>query len=585
MKEKEFRRKVKGLNDVAVTVIKKGDNTAPDQLVATNAETSYFSRQMEEDPFSGLYAKNRVVKPPYDLDWLSRMYEESDALQENLDARVQNTVGMGWDLNYLGEDLKPKSALAVLEENRARNFFAMPNEEDDWDEITTEAFLDHGMMGNGAIEFVRNRRKVSDAPLGEVKLAYYHPFKDLRLVPVEKDDYFTDTFNMMRDGKPEKMQITTCYRRFLKIMPGGKVRYYRSFGDPRPLTTDGKREYNPKKDTSELLWIKNFKGSSTPYGLPDWIGSTFDVAGRRNAQALNWDLMRTQGIPRMLIMVEGKLSDASWDDLYDLIEAARGVKNFNKIAVLEVQGIAGAIGQKGASSIRVQDLSGIQKTDQMFNSYQEGTFERIRQNFRHAPIFVGSTGAYSYAALNVSKSVGEEQVFGPIKRRWDGRVNRKLIAGERGFNITNWEYKTKSAEIASTDDLLRAITILSAAGALSVNNVIDLANAALGRTVSKYDKPWANYPANMVLAMLNRTGVKGMEDVEVAQQPTEPPSPVVAALSGQKQLALPTGTDNAPVVGKNELDEITKSVAGLVAELSGTAKKKSNRKGRDNGHG
>lgn len=517
MKKEEFYIKMRALGVAPIMAseeqIKKGDVSPPPD------DRAVFSRQAEADPYGGYYESSKVIKPPYDKGWMYGLIEDSDVGQANVWAAIQNTVGMGFTLNYKGDDSKRIPPKSRAELDKLESFFEEPNPDSDWLELSKDVMYDQEVGGDGFMEVVRHKNE-------EVALAYHHPGKDLRLVPIDlEQDYHWDEVLIKRNGKYEKQRILMCYRRFAKIMqlPNNKtmLRYYKSWGDPRPMTNTGKRVFDKKNNASELIWCPQKNGPG-PYGLPTWIGSSFDIAGRRNAQALNYDLMKSQGIPRMAIVVEGQMSEDTYDEIYSLAMAAQGVESFNKIWIINVEGVSAEIGKKGRASVRFENLSDIQRTDQMYSKYNEDTAERIRCAFRHPPIFVGATGAYSYAVLTASKAAGEEQVFGPKKSAWDKRINR-FIRSPRGLGIQDWVYKSKSAEIASTQDIMDAISTLGEAGALTINNAVQLANDALGRTFSKFDKPWANYPISLLKPVLNREDLIGMDDI--VAQPAEPALP------------------------------------------------------------
>lgn len=516
MTEEEFKLRMAELGSGVSVRITKSDGTEED--ITPSSDKVEFSRQREDDPYQPFYKdQRRLIKPPYDPEFLTMLHEQSDSLQSNIGAYIQNVVGFGYTLNYLGDDSKNKPQEDLDEQDRVLGFLEEPNENDTWLEILKRTAEDYYKLGPGAIEFIRNTR-------GELSLAYNHPTQDLRLVPISKDDYVEEVVPLKRNGKVEKVTVLRCYRRYAKVIKkNGKLRYYKSFGDLRYLDKwTGNYSDIPIKVTrnaSEILWMAHPLGTN-PYGLPPWIGSTFDVAGRRDAQAMNWDLLRSQGVPPMVIMVKGKLTNGSWDEIWNMVLGARGVENFNRVWVLQVQDTPTSIGQRGGADIQIQDMGSMQKTDQMFNNYLPGTEDRIRQNMRNPPAFVGATGAYSYAVLQSSKALGEEQVFGPEKIHWDNRFNRSVFCAPwpRGFGLKKWKYKTKGPEVSSTEDLRSSISAFTSAGALSINNAIELVNDALGRTFSKFDEEWANYPLLLVQSILNRGALKGMENLESAPQ-------------------------------------------------------------------
>lgn len=473
------------------------------ETVLNKAEKAVYSRQRDEDLYNDLYEHGMVIKPPYDFGFLRSLYEESDVLQSSISAMVKNIVGMGYTMVYLGEDTNSIPDDALAEKEKLLSFFSEVNEAEEWIDVLSSAWEDYEITGNMAIEIIRNLQ-------GDILFAYYHPVENLRKVAALDSDYVQDIVKIRRDGRVITTNANVFYRRYVAMLPNGSLRFYKSFGDPRPLRTDGSMNGGGLL-ASELLWIENKKGVLR-YGLPRWIGSTFDVAGRRDAQVLNWDALRSQGISPMAILVNGRLSDDSWDEIWNMIMGSKGIENFNKIWVLQVAATPNAVGSQGSADVKIQDLSSAQKTDEMFANYLKGTEDRIRQSFRVPAGFLGGTGAYSYGTLKVAKLLGEEQVFGPERNAIDNKINRLLL--RKGFDIWNWRYKTKAAEVAGPEEIRQAISSMVSSGAMSINNAVKLASDALGREFSSFPESWADYPLPLVLKVLDKFGtIDGMEEI------------------------------------------------------------------------
>ena len=470
---------------------------------ASADEKAVYSRQRDEDLYKDLYENGLVIKPPYDFSFLRSLYEESDVLQSCVSAMVKNIVGMGYTFVYLGEDTLSIPPEAGAEQEKLLSFFSEVNDTESWTDVLTNVWEDYEVMGCGAIEAIRNFSN-------ELMFLYYHPVENLRKVAAADNDYVDVDVKIKREGRVVTSRANVFFRRYVARLANGSLRFYKSFGDPRPLRIDGTYNSNALL-ASELLWIENKKGVLR-YGLPRWIGSTFDVAGRRDAQVLNWDALRSQGISPMAILVNGRLSEDSWDEIYNMIMGSKGVENFNKIWVLQVAATPTAVGASSSADVKIQDLSSAQKTDEMFANYLKGTEERIRQSFRIPAGFLGGTGAYSYGTLKVAKLLGEEQVFGPERHILDNKINRLLL--RNGFNVWNWRYKTKAAEVAGPEEIRQAISSMVSSGAISINNAVKLASDALGREFSQFPEAWANYPLPLVTKVLDKFGViDGMEEI------------------------------------------------------------------------
>lgn len=467
-----------------------------------------FSRKPTEDEFNSHYKKG-VLEPPYRFDLLETLHEESDILQTCIDTNVCNIVSFGYDfqLKEKEKDAKKDDPEYQRDLVKAENFFEFPNDEQEWIDIAELEWQDYESFGNGATEYLRNMK---DIP----QVVYHHPTKDLRLVRLESQDKFRVPATVPRDGKDVTFVVRKTFRRFVSIDPDNskKLRYYKSFGDPRPLdATTGEYKNSAsecKLEASEIFWRKrNFGGQ--PYGLPRWIGAAFEVAGRRNAQFINYDLGENQGIPNLVLsIIGGFLSEEGYDQLLNIFRGARGVKNFNRLMVLDIEPILGQMG-KAASDPKIEwkDLGEARKDDIMFKDYLPQTKENIRMSFRHPPLFTGDAGAYTYAVAYASRLVGEEQVFMPERARNDRRINRKLLYDELG--VKYWKYKSRGTAVVGAEEIRKSLQVFADIGALSINHAIRLANKALGETMSLYDDEWANIPIMAVKEMLRQGGTLG----------------------------------------------------------------------------
>ena len=58
------------------------------------------SRAVDEDEFQGLYEDGAILEPLYNPEQLTRLSENSDILQQCIDAYKTNIVGFGVDFDY-----------------------------------------------------------------------------------------------------------------------------------------------------------------------------------------------------------------------------------------------------------------------------------------------------------------------------------------------------------------------------------------------------------------------------------------------------------------------------------------------------
>jgi len=494
------------------------------------------------DPFEGKYIAWNLLEPPFDLAALYRIYEQSDLLQECVDAMIKNVDGFGYGLQFLGDDVKDADTPEAKAHKRMlEDFFDHANDTQSFTTIRKLMREDYEVLGNGAIEIVRNL-------LGTASFMNYIPFRYIRLSPIEQKG-ITIPVLLPRNGKLMPIRMKKHFRKFAQMgVLQKKVRWFKEFGDPRIMdATTGeykKKASDCKLVATELFHFKTSFGGST-YGVPRWIGSVLDVVGRRHSQYVNFDLFENQGIPPMAILVSGGiLTDDSMKQLEDLVRGTRGVQEWNKVLILESNLDVMGLDEKGNAKIELKNLTEFRKEDLMFDNYLRSTAENIRHKFRLPPLYTGATEEFTNATAKSSRLVVEEQVFVPERFEFDEQINNKLIRNE--LKLYDWRYVSKGPRLAGSEDLTAGVTSFQAAGALTVNHAIQIANDLFGLSMSKYDQPWANYPLPIVLKLLELGKLDRIEELE-SESPQAPQRPVGQMLpagspTGVRMELMPAAT-------------------------------------------
>ncbi len=358
-------------------------------------EDTLFSRSIsDEDPFVGLYGSNRLIQPPYSFSKLYNIFEESDILQPCVDAMVQNVDGFGYQMLFSGDDVEQReSSEAQRELQFCEDFFDHVNERQSFIALRKEMRQDYEVLGNGALEVVRNLR-------GEIAMLYHLPFKSIRLTEVGSRPVKVEV-SIRRGGRDQQVQLLKYFRKYAQVTAAGKVRWFKEYGDPRTLDAlTGKYIPKGKKATvvaSEVWHIKQNIGGEA-YGLPRWIGSILKVVGMRSADFVNYDLFENQGIPPMAVMLSGGvLSEPSMRELEALVKSARGLERFNRILILEALPEGLGLEDKGTAKIELKNLTEYRKEDQMFGKYSESAEKAIRHSFRIPPLYVGAASSFTHA--------------------------------------------------------------------------------------------------------------------------------------------------------------------------------------------
>lgn len=516
-----------------------------------------------------VYDANNLIVPIYSFSQLYVIFEESDMLQQCVDAMVQNVDGFGYMLQFTGDDQKEKDRDEYVRQRiKAESFFDHANEDQSWMTIRKKMRKDYEVLGNGAFEILRNKK-------GEIGVIYHLPFKWMRASKILADDLpVIIKLPVKRGGKYINIPVQKYFRKFAQVAGTDRVvRWFKEFGDPRIMdaqtgefVTDenGKLlsdKQMPTLQASEVIHFKNdFDGSA--YGLPRWIGSVLDVRGRRLAQFVNYDLFNSQGIPPMAVMVSGgTLTDESVEELEGIINSIRGAENWNRIFLLESNPESLGLEDKGTAKIELKPLAEYRKEDQMFTRYIEKTEETIRHSYRLAPLYVGSAESFTHATARSSRLVAEEQVFVPERQDFDERINSSIVFRELG--IEKWKYKTKGPKIVGADELSKGVEAFSKVGAFTINHAIQMANEAFNISMSQFKESWGNYPILIVLELIKSGRLSELdaivEKTGIQLPPKEGTAIVVPAQAGAEK--------NVQKMESINLDNFTEDEVNLYKSL------------------
>ena len=253
------------------------------------------SQQLPESPWYQEYINGEVVEPPYDLDALAQLYETNATHKACVDAKVVNTVGLGYRFVPAagrGEDASADN-LALLE-----HLFARCNPEMTFTEVMRTSWTDVECLGNGYIEVTRNS-------LGQIDGLYHVPGTTVRVKP---------------DGSG-----------FVQLRDGHK-RHFRPLGAPAVPDPDTEQAQN------EIIHFKKYTPQSGYYGIPDIAAAFTAAAGDKAAREYNIDFFEHNAVPRMAIIVEGgQLSDELLRQIQHYMESEIKGQG-HKTLVLDVPG-------------------------------------------------------------------------------------------------------------------------------------------------------------------------------------------------------------------------------------------------------
>jgi PBSX family phage portal protein len=230
-----------------------------------------------------------LITPPYNLYELSAYYDTSFANHAAIDAKVSNTVGLGYKFDMTTETLlrleatssdsaknKAKKRIEQLKIQMA-DWIESCNDDDSLTKTLEKVVTDMQATGNGYIEIGR-------AVTGEIGYIGHIPSTTMRV-------------RRLHDG-------------YIQII-AGTITYFRNFGatNSNPVTTDNR--------PNEVIHLKEYSPLNTFYGVPDIIAAMTSLRGDQMAAQYNIDYFENKAVPRYIITVKGaKLTPEAEDKLF-----------------------------------------------------------------------------------------------------------------------------------------------------------------------------------------------------------------------------------------------------------------------------
>lgn len=351
------------------------------------------TKRIEDDIITG-YNAFEVVLPPYNLDYLAKLYEKSSPHYSAVNAKVSNIVGLGYDFvdsNFTKRTMDEKSGneewtkkyrkKLARGRDELRQLIDDLNEEDAFSETLSKVWKDYESMGNGYIEIGRSNN-------GQIGYIGHVPATTIRI-------------RRKRDG-------------YVQII-SNKAVFFRNFGkdDANPLTNDA----NP----NELIHIKKYAPSSTFYGVPDIIPAISAVAGNEFASKFNLDYFENKAVPRHVIILKGAtINPRLAKNILEFFETGLKGKNHRSLF----------IPLPGDSPDRKVELkiepveAGIQ--DSSFNNYRKANLGEILMAHRVPISKVGLAEGVSLAVARDADKTFKEQVCQPEQRVFEKKLNKVI---------------------------------------------------------------------------------------------------------------------------------------------------------------
>ncbi len=433
-----------------------------------------------EDEFKGYYlgatgvkSSTQAIQPPYDLKTLDRLTQENNALGPCIETMVTNIEGTGFDIvRDIDKSDEHEDATDDEKISHLWDFFSEPWPGESFKTQRKAIRRDVERLGNGYLEVLRTQG-------GEIVFTKTVDGKMMRLVKLGPAQ--PKRVTVVRRGQEVSMTLMVRYRKFVQLVNGVQLIYFKEFGCPLDLdkytgewAPQGQR-LGAQKRASEIIHFKALPDANTPYGVPRWIGQLPSVLGSRKAEEFNMDFFDNGGVPPVMIFLQGGMLATESRKAIQQAAAGRASKK-NRIAVIEMEPM-GSMDAPNNSKVTVERFGSEKQNDSMFEKYDERSEVRVRRAFRLPPIFMGGATDYSFASAFASYTVAEAQVFRPERDDFDEIISARLLI-EMGYR----GYLMKSLPLVIEDATLKLQGLELAQSTLQVDasEILDAINSAVG---------------------------------------------------------------------------------------------------------
>ena len=427
--DKNFKRRsdrmAKAYDSMAFTGV---DVTRPgyqDSALAVNTGINGASSK-EINPgsvFRNGYGMFDVITPPWNLYELANYYDTSFANHAAIDAKVANTVGLGYDFhisertmlrleNDMDNDQRQRARSRIERAKiQLRDWLESLNSDDSFTHVMQKVTTDLEATGNGYIEIGRT-------VAGEIGYLGHIPSTTMRV-------------RRLRDG-------------YVQII-GQKVVYFRNFGakNPNPVTADPR--------PNEIIHLKAYSPLNTFYGVPDIMSAIGSLHGDQLASQYNIDYFANKATPRYIVTLKGaKLSPDAEDKLFRFLQT--GLKGqSHRTLYVPLPGDS----DQNKVEFNMQPIE---------NGVQEASFKEYRKQNRddilvahQVPLSkIGGGDSAAIAAAIAQDRTFKEQVSRPAQKNIEKMIN-KIIREKTDILELRFNELTLTDEIAQSQILERYV--------------------------------------------------------------------------------------------------------------------------------
>jgi PBSX family phage portal protein len=427
--EKNFKRRTDRMSKAYdVQVPKNLDTSNPVYLDSALAINSGVGGATSKEINPGTVYRNGygmfdVITPPWNLYELANFYDTSFANHASIDAKVQNTVGLGYDFHVSDR------TLMMLESNEndsarekarkrierikmeMRDWLENLNDEEAFTNIMMKVLTDYESTGNGYLEIGRTTR-------GEIGYIGHIPATTMRV-------------RRLKDG-------------YVQII-GNKVVYFRNFEatNINPITEDPR--------PNEIIHFKQYSPLNTYYGIPDIMSAVSSLHGDQLASQYNIDYFSNKAVPRYIFTLKGaKLSSEAEDKLFRFMQTNLKGQSHRTLYIP----LPGDTDQNKVEFEMKPVENNVQEAS--FNEYRLRNRDDILVAHQVPLSKIGGSDSSSIASSLSQDRTFKEQVARPLQRTIEKLVNR-IVKEKTDVLELRFNELTLTDEIAQSQILERYV--------------------------------------------------------------------------------------------------------------------------------
>lgn len=487
-----------------------------------------------------------AIAPPYDPQYIALRVAESTALKPSISTRQNNVHSHGhryepvFNLDADDARAEVKRAIAVerlrkhsggwrqaLRSGKTTRDFA-PTDQDvefriariraqmDLEQMALDALFSIATPGSTFTEVRRRMGADKDASgygffimqrdgSGDLAMFDHVPFTQMYLRPVictgRGSPWYVRTKTPVRSTKitVDHVSVPRVYRTMVQIGMRRDV-YYKQYGCPLIVSAlDGRAHRSAtslRANEPQAIEAYHFSNYSplTVYGTPPWEAASAVVSGVRDAQTVNANHFRNNGIPRMVVLISGgSLKPGADEKLRTLIEGhAKGIEKYGSVLILEAESQRVGMGMS-RTVIELKPLKEAIPDDALFQEYEKNGRDTILSQFGLPKFVIGMLEDVNKASADAGLAFVEKQVYQPERAMFDAHMDNILL----NEGICWWRFVSNSPVARDPKTMAEITKIMAESNALTPNDMRPILAEIYNRPFSKFDNELADLPIEL----------------------------------------------------------------------------------------